>query len=116
MIHTRLIKQASYLMSLAVLFAASAPAAESHEQLIFPKIRVHRQGTGVGIVVYRGSGDTIAGFQFDLHYDTESLKVTPSLAPSATNAGKTLSFNVLEDGTLRVLVVGFNETLIGDGD
>jgi hypothetical protein len=85
-------------------------------RLTFPEeIKVHRGHSHFGSIVLRNGGKTISGFQFDLHYNSEALTITPSLGPAASNAMKEISFNILLDGTLRVVVIGLNQTEIGDG-
>src|SRR5690349_5524448 len=99
--------------SLTVLFAVSVASAQTLVTL--PDIKVPGRGTGTGTITYQSGGNTISALQMDLQYDTQAFKITPSLSSAANDAGKTLSTSTLEDGSLRIIVFGFNQTPIADG-
>lgn len=64
-----------------------------------------------------GSSDTVAGLQFDVVFDPGLLRfsgVNPGAA--ATAAGKTVSESIITPGRVRVVVSGFNQTAIADGE
>lgn len=61
-------------------------------------------------------GDAVASLQFDLHYDTETLRYDETAtASSAQNAEKSAHANVLRPGVLRVVVAGLNRNAMATG-
>jgi uncharacterized protein (TIGR03437 family) len=62
------------------------------------------------------AGVGISALQFDLLYNPNVLTITPVLGAMASAAGKSMSTNSVAANDLRVLIVGFNQTLIGNGD
>ncbi len=62
------------------------------------------------------SGEEVSGFNFDLNFDTSILSFKEvTLGNVATDAGKSLSFNQPSSNTIRALVIGLNQNIIGDG-
>lgn len=62
------------------------------------------------------SGEKVCGFNFDLNFDTSILSFKEvTLGSVATDAGKSLSFNQPSSNTIRVVVIGLNQNVIGDG-
>jgi len=62
------------------------------------------------------SGETVCGFNFDLNFDTSRLSFKEvTLGSVATDAGKSISFNQPSSNTIRVVVIGLNQNVIGDG-
>ena len=59
--------------------------------------------------------DAPTGIQFDLEYDAASLDVSLESGPAAKEASKTLQSAKLQPGKQRVLIIGFNKTIIADG-
>ena len=67
-------------------------------------------------VLYTPNGAEVSAFQFDLHYDRNTLTgISATLGPAATLAGKMLASAVLSNGDIRYLVYGLNQTVIGHG-
>lgn len=61
-------------------------------------------------------GEEVSGFGFDLTFDISRLSFKGvSLGPKATEAGKSLSSSQPSPDSVRVMVIGFNQTVIGDG-
>jgi hypothetical protein len=84
--------------------------------LVPTEVVAHAGGTVTLEISYRSQGASVAGFQLDLGYDRAALTITPTAGPAAASAGKTLSSAVLPNGRLRLLVSGFNQNVISDGD
>ena len=62
------------------------------------------------------SGEKVCGLNFDLNFDTSRLSFKEvTLGSVATDAGKSLSFNQPSSNTIRVVVIGLNQNVIGDG-
>lgn len=62
------------------------------------------------------TGDQVAAAQWDIVFDCNILNLCTIYAgPSATAAGKSISFSRLNPGTVRVLVTGFNITSMPEG-
>jgi uncharacterized protein (TIGR03437 family) len=59
-------------------------------------------------------GAQIAGLQFDILCDRSALTLSAAAGTAASAAGKSVTSNLLPGG-MRVLIVGLNQTLIGDG-
>ena len=61
-------------------------------------------------------GEQVCGFNFDLNYDSAKLSFKEvKLGSVAEGAGKSLSFSKPSSNTVRVVVVGLNQNVIGDG-
>jgi len=61
-------------------------------------------------------GEKVCGFNFDLCFDTSKLSFKEvALGSVAVGAGKSLSFNQPSSNIIRVVVIGLNQNLIGDG-
>jgi hypothetical protein len=62
------------------------------------------------------SGEKVCGLNFDLNFDTSRLSFKEvTLGSVAVDAGKSLSFNQPSSNTIRVVVVGLNQNVIGYG-
>jgi hypothetical protein len=62
------------------------------------------------------SGERVCGFNFDLSFDTSKLSFKDvTLGSAATQVGKSLSYSQPSSNTIRVVVVGLNQNIIGDG-
>jgi hypothetical protein len=109
-----MLRSCAFALALFV-FSGSARSADDGDKLIVPKIKVFRIGTGFGAVTYINRGEGISAFQFDLTYDTDAFQITPSIGTAAEAAGKQVFFVALPDG-IRVLVFGFNQNIIADGE
>jgi len=59
--------------------------------------------------------DAPTGIQFDLEFDAASLDVGVELGPAGKQASKMMQGNKLQAGKQRVLIIGFNKTMISDG-
>ena len=108
-------RKAFTLVSLSALFAF-AVSADPSASLNFPKIDVAPGSTNSGDVLYTSQGESISALQFDVHYANAHLNIIPTIGPAGVAAGKILAYNVLPDGTLRVIVYGINQNVISDGD
>lgn len=63
------------------------------------------------------SGEEVAGLQVDLAFDGSALGVaTAHEGATATEAGKEVSLNILDDDTARIIVAGFNQNVLGTGN
>jgi len=66
-------------------------------------------------VTLAAGAEAPTGFQFDLEYDGAALDLNVEAGPAAKNASKMLQFRQLQEGKLRVLIIGFNRNTISDG-
>jgi len=63
-----------------------------------------------------GAAATVGGVQMDVSYDTTVLElITVQSGTAAQTAGKSVSFNIVSTGIVRVLVSGLNQKTIEDG-
>jgi hypothetical protein len=61
-------------------------------------------------------GEKVCGFNFDLNFDSTKLSFKEvALGSVATQVGKSLSYSQPNSNTIRVVVVGLNQNVIGDG-
>ena len=67
-------------------------------------------------VAYRARRSALSALQFDLQYDQNILAVSVAAGDAAVAAGKVLTTVVLPTGNLRVVIFGFNQTVIADGN
>jgi len=68
-------------------------------------------------ISYRSKGAEISGLQCDLAYDPSNILIAAATPGSAAlTAEKSVQTAVLPNGDLRVLVVGFNQNILLDGD
>jgi hypothetical protein len=99
------------------LFAAGlmlAAAGGYAAQVGMPQITVQPGASANGQVRFLGQGSQVTALQFDLQYPS-NLTVTAAAGAAATAAGKTLSTSAVAAGTMRFIVAGINQTVIGDG-
>ena len=62
-------------------------------------------------------GAQISGLNLDVGYDPTRLTVADiTIGAAAAGADKTISWSLLGGGVVRVLVIGLNQNVIGDGD
>jgi Cohesin domain/Putative binding domain, N-terminal/Viral BACON domain len=61
------------------------------------------------------SAGKISALQFDLSYDPVAISVVPTITSAASAAGKSLSSSNPAAGVTRILLVGLNQTALGDG-
>jgi Cohesin domain len=109
------VQVASYV-GMSLLLIAPIARPDSQATLSLPNDSVAAGGSNTANVSYKGHGELISAFQFDLHFDSAHINVIPSIGPAAAAAGKQLQYNVLPDGTLRTIVFGINQTVIPDGN
>jgi len=83
-------------------------------QISMPRVAGREGGSVAADVQFAAEGSQITGLQFDLAFDA-NLTVTGTLGPVGSSAGKTLSTSDLAAGKKRFLVVGLNQSAIGDG-
>lgn len=70
----------------------------------------------IPVIVQGGDEEALAGVQFDVHYDpTQYTLVSVTPGAIATEAGKEVVFAETIPGQGRVLVTGFNNTTLADG-
>lgn len=63
------------------------------------------------------ANDSVAGFQFDIHFDPALLQfLAAEVGASATAAEKSAHANLMRPGRLRVVVAGFNRNSIAGGE
>ena len=101
-------------LSLAIA-AATAPGAA---------LGLHEAGTAIDgrhvqipVRLSLGAHDSVAGFQFDLHFNEALLQFDRAeTAPATVAAEKSAHANVMRPGLLRVVVAGFNQNAIAAGD
>ncbi|HUW61233.1 MAG TPA: cohesin domain-containing protein [Candidatus Bathyarchaeia archaeon] len=71
----------------------------------------------LGMSLINGPGDTVAGAQVDVVFDSDVMTLVGITAgAAATSAGKSVSYSELEPGVIRLMVMGMNINTIGDGD
>jgi hypothetical protein len=70
----------------------------------------------VPIDLTSASGEKVCGFNFDLNFDTYRVSFKElTLSSAAVNADKSLSHSQPKPNTVRVIVIGLNQNVIGDG-
>ncbi len=97
-------------LALLVICAARIPAASLSAGIV-------SGGAGQSVnlsVALQTQGAQISGLQFDISYDKTALTMAVAAGTATSAAGKSLSTNSQATG-VRVLIVGFNQTLIADG-
>jgi len=62
-----------------------------------------------------GGTDAPTAIQFDVEYDAAQLDIGIEAGPVAREAGKNMRTAKLQAGRQRVLIFGFNRTIIADG-
>ena len=75
-------------------------------------------GKSISILINLTSApnEKVCGFNFDLSYDAAKLSFKEvKLGSVAVDAGKSLSYSQPKPSTIRVVVVGLNQNVIGDG-
>ena len=88
----------------ATLSAGSASGMPGDTNILIP------------ITLSSSGGEEVSGFGFDLTFDISRLSFKGvSLGPKATEAGKSLSKSQPGPDSVRVMVIGFNQTVIGNG-
>ena len=71
----------------------------------------------IPINLISASREKVCGFNFDLNYDATRISFKEvTLGSVAMDAGKSLSHSQPNPNTLRVVVVGINQNVIGDGE
>lgn len=66
-------------------------------------------------VSFSAQGGEATAVQFDVQFDGNLLSVTAAAGDAATAAVKDVGSNQIDPDTLRVVVAGFNQNVIGDG-
>lgn len=110
--HTQRLKCALYGLPLAMGIAFASQAAVVVLQS--PEI----SGGLVAIPVYLvpQDGDQTASLQFDFDFDFTSVAVASiETGASAVQAAKDVMFSQMADGTVRVIVAGMNQDVLGEG-
>ena len=70
----------------------------------------------IPVNITSSSGERVCGFNFDLNFDSTKLSFKEvTLGSVAVGAGKSLSYSQPSFNTIRVVVVGLNQNVIGDG-
>ena len=69
------------------------------------------------VLLYNSRGFKPVAFQFDITYNPETVKIIELLPGDAIIlAGKELNYNKIRDGVVRLIVFGFNQNIIEDGE
>src|SRR6266516_5630756 len=104
------------LVSCLALCGAAVSSSNLWAAELSPLTTVVVKGETAGTrIEYRSQGSVVSGLQFDLQYDRRVLYIEVSIGSAAAAAGKALATNVLPNGDLRILIFGFNQTVIGNG-
>ncbi len=70
----------------------------------------------VPISLAPGTDERVASLQFDMAFDGTAFQVDSiKPGPSALNASKDVMFSVPDNGTVRVIVAGLNQNVVGEG-
>ncbi len=70
----------------------------------------------VAITLAPGKGESVAAIQFDLQFDVNRLRlVSVNTGPAAAAAGKSASSHALGDGKHRIIIIGMNQNILGQG-
>ncbi len=70
----------------------------------------------VPVTLTPGKGESVAAIQFDLHFDVSRLRlVSVNTGAAASAAGKSASSYALGDGKHRIIVIGMNQNILGQG-
>jgi hypothetical protein len=73
-------------------------------------------GHVINISLTSEPGAAVAALSFDLSFDANQLSFkSASAGTAASSAGKEVASSVISPGTVRVIVYGLNQTVIGDG-
>lgn len=100
----------------ASLFTASAPYAAT---ITAATIQADAGDTNVplAISITSESDEDVSSLQFDLVFDGAWLTVNDVEAGAAANAAsKDVNFSVLDANTVRIVIAGFNQMMIPDGE
>lgn len=104
------------LVSWLALAGAAVSGSNLYAAALSPPTAVIVKGeTAWTRIEYRSQGSAVSGLQFDLQYDRRMLYIEVSIGSGAAAVGKALTTTVLPNGDLRILIGGFNQTVIGDG-
>lgn len=69
------------------------------------------------IMLANNAGHQVAGMQFDVVFDAELIQLDGvTSGPSAVGAEKNVSYSVMEQGRLRVIVAGLNQNILAEGE
>jgi len=98
----------------APLLLAGMAAGAAAQQLSVGTASGNAGQTALLSVTLAAGKVQVSGLQFDLVYNTTPFTVKATAGAAAVAAGKSLATNNLSTG-LRVIVAGFNQTLISDG-
>ncbi|HUW61232.1 MAG TPA: cohesin domain-containing protein [Candidatus Bathyarchaeia archaeon] len=103
----RLVRTACLVAATVALLGAAvvldAPR-QANEYLAYP------------VILSFGETEHVAGLQFDISLDADVVQLVDIEAgPAAINAGKDVVFSMLDDNTVRVLVVGLNQDELASG-
>ena len=99
------------LLCLHISIGISAAA-----ELSIPFATVKTQGASAVLNVhFTPQGANVSAIQFDLLYDTNALTIDAVAGAATAAAGKSLAAGTLPNGTVRFVVLGFNQTTLDTG-
>jgi hypothetical protein len=98
-----------------VVVAASGANIVHAAELRIPTTVVAAGGSADASITYRSAGAAVAGMQCDLTYDEHILITAVTTGSAGLQAGKMVQTSLLSNGALRILLIGFNQSVIPDG-
>lgn len=106
----------SGLMPWVIVCAAmlSGPALEAAE-LRIGRTTVAAGETADATITYHSEGALVSGLQCDLAFGRDLVIAAVTTGSAGTLAGKVIQSAPQPDGRLRLMLVGFNQTVIPDG-
>jgi len=73
-------------------------------------------GVALPLALSSEQGENVAGIQVDVSFNDSALLLeTIEPGEAAVQAGKEVVFNALDEGTIRIIIAGFNQDAIPDG-
>jgi hypothetical protein len=101
-------------MFLLLFHALTFPALGANVTL--GEVRSEAGSVAIPVELTAQHENGIAGLQFDFQFDEEQLVFwDATTGEAAEQADRDILFNQLSDGTIRVVVAGFDETMMQDG-
>ena len=89
--------------------------ALSGAELSIPNIAIAPGAAAVGGLRFAAQGSQVAAFQVDILYDAEHLKVSASAGPAASAKEKLVDAAEVAPGRKRIMLMGFNRSVLADG-
>lgn len=80
-------------------------------------VKPNDANVGIALALISTAGEHVSGIQFDLVCSENVARLTAMQpGPVAVLAGKSVSYNRVEQGRYRAIVAGLNQNVIGDGE